>query len=167
MYYPMWHLEYEDLIVLKNNRGTEENRIRRLDYAIQTCGLFARRYVEKGNITLFSPDVAGGQLYKLFYEDMEKFEKLYVELENDPTVPKKVVSASDVWSTSPLAILLPRARMAPPLTPMPARFDTYCIMVEAVAPILSKLSSHSIRTQNENWRVGVRTPAIIGVGSEM
>lgn len=98
VYYPMWHLEYEDLIVLKNNRGTEENRIRRLDYAIQTCGLFARRYVEKGNITLFSPDVAGGQLYKLFYEDMEKFEKLYVELENDPTVPKKVVSASDVWT---------------------------------------------------------------------
>ena len=60
VYYPMWHLEYEDLIVLKNNRGTEENRIRRLDYAIQTCGLFARRYVEKGNITLFSPDVAYG-----------------------------------------------------------------------------------------------------------
>lgn len=98
LYYPIWHLEVEDLLVLKNNRGTEETRIRTLDYGVQISKLFYERLIEGGNITLFSPsDVPG--LYDSFFADQEEFSRLYCEAEADPDIRKKVVSAIELFST--------------------------------------------------------------------
>ena len=77
LFYPVWHLEVENLLVLKNNRGVEENRVRHLDYGVQFNKLMYQRLIEGGNITLFSPsDVPG--LYDAFFADQEKFEQLYL-----------------------------------------------------------------------------------------
>ena len=93
----MWHLEYESLIVLKNNKGTEANRIRHMDYAVQLNKLMYERLIKGGNITLFSPsDVEG--LYDAFFEDQDKFNKLYVEAENNPNIRKKTIKAVDAFS---------------------------------------------------------------------
>lgn len=98
IFYPIWHLEVESLLVLKNNKGTEDNRIRGLDYTVQLSGLFYKRLVNKGNITLFSPDVANGELFKLFFENEEKFTQLYEKLEADPSIRKKTISAVDLFT---------------------------------------------------------------------
>lgn len=97
LFYPMWHLEVENLLVLKNNRGTDDNRVRNLDYGIQLSGLFYKRLIKGENITLFSPEVANGELYKLFFESEEKFVKLYEQLEQDPSVKKKTIPALDLF----------------------------------------------------------------------
>jgi ribonucleoside-diphosphate reductase alpha chain len=90
VYFPIWHSEIEDVIVLKNNKGTEENRVRKLDYGIQLSKIFYERFIKNESISLFSPhDVPG--LYDVF--GMPEFDDLYVKYENDPTVPKKVVEA--------------------------------------------------------------------------
>lgn len=106
LFYPVWHLELENLLVLKNNRGTENNRIRGLDYGVQLSGLFYKRLVRNENITLFSPDVANGELYRLYFEDSAKFEELYVKLENDALVKQKSLPAQEVF----LAIATERAQ---------------------------------------------------------
>lgn len=98
IFYPIWHLEVESLLVLKNNKGTEDNRIRGLDYTVQLSGLFYKRLVSKGNITLFSPDVANGELFKLFFENEEKFTQLYEKLEADHSIRKKTISAVDLFT---------------------------------------------------------------------
>lgn len=95
--YPVWHIEFESLIVLKNNRGVEENRIRKMDYCVQFNGLFYKRLLSNADITLFSPDEAIG-LYEAFYRDDEEFERLYTQYEQDPNIRKKVVKAKDVFS---------------------------------------------------------------------
>lgn len=93
-YFPFWHYESPELMVLRNNRGTEYNRIRGLDYAVQFNGLFYQRYLEDGNITLFSPhDVEG--LYESFFTDQEKFKELYEKYENDESVRKRIIPARD------------------------------------------------------------------------
>ncbi len=98
LYYPVWHLELESLLVLKNNRGVDENRVRHLDYAVQFSKLFYERLIKGQDITLFSPyDVEG--MYDSFFEDQEKFEKLYTEAEKNPNIRKKVIKASEVFST--------------------------------------------------------------------
>lgn len=97
LFYPIWHLEAENLLVLKNNRGTEDNRIRQMDYGVQISKLFYTRLQKKQNITLFSPDVANGELYKLFFENEQKFTELYEKLEQDPTVRKKEVPAIQLF----------------------------------------------------------------------
>ncbi len=80
MYYPVWHLEVEDLLVLKNNKGTEMNRLRQMDYGVQFNKLMYERLVTGGNITLFSPkDVPG--LYEAFFNDQDKFRELYEKAE--------------------------------------------------------------------------------------
>lgn len=99
VFYPVWHLDFEKLIVLKNNKGTEETRARHLDYGVQFSRIFYQRLVSGGNITLFSPDVADGELYRLFFADNEAFEKLYVQLENDESVTKKTIPAMELFST--------------------------------------------------------------------
>lgn len=99
LFYPMWHLEVENLLVLKNNRGTEDNRIRHLDYGVQLSKLFYQRLVEGGNITLFSPDILDGALYNAFFEDNAEFERLYIELENNPNIRKKTVSALELFAS--------------------------------------------------------------------
>jgi len=97
LFYPMWHLEVESLLVLKNNRGVEENRVRHLDYGVQLNKLMYTRLLKGGNITLFSPsDVPG--LYDAFFEDQDKFEELYVKYENDDSIDKKTIKAMELFS---------------------------------------------------------------------
>ena len=88
LFYPIWHYEVENLLVLKNNRGVEENRVRHLDYGVQFNRLMYQRLITGGNISLFSPiDVPG--LYDAFFEDQEKFEELYARYEQDPKHPQE------------------------------------------------------------------------------
>lgn len=97
-FYPMWHWDFESLIVLKNNRGTESTRARHVDYGLQINKLLYTRLQQGKNITLFHPNVAGGKLYEYFFSDQEKFQQLYEELEADPSVAKKTISAADAFS---------------------------------------------------------------------
>lgn len=99
LYYPMWHLEVEKILVLKNNKGVEENRIRHLDYGIQINKMLFERLKNNDYITLFSPDVNGGQLYDLYYSDPVKFRAMYEQLEANPAIRKKRIKASDLFST--------------------------------------------------------------------
>jgi ribonucleoside-diphosphate reductase alpha chain len=93
-HFPVWHQEIEDIIVLKNNKGTEDNRVRKLDYSIQLSKLFYQRYLDNSFITLFSPhDVPG--LYDAFGTD--NFDELYRKYEKDSSIPSKKVSARDLF----------------------------------------------------------------------
>ncbi|UNA02335.1 ribonucleoside diphosphate reductase alpha subunit [Serratia phage SP1] len=98
LYYPIWHLEVENLLVLKNNKGVEENRIRHLDYGVQINDLMWARYIRNDYITLFSPDtkVNGQSLYDAYFADSDLFQKLYEEAEKDPSIRKKRIRAKDV-----------------------------------------------------------------------
>jgi ribonucleoside-diphosphate reductase alpha chain len=98
LYYPIWHYEVEDLLVLKNNKGTEDNRIRHLDYGVQFNKLMYERLITGGDITLFSPaDVPG--LYESFFADQSKFRELYETAERNTRLRKKVVKASTLFSS--------------------------------------------------------------------
>ncbi|MCL1079280.1 ribonucleoside-diphosphate reductase subunit alpha [Parashewanella spongiae] len=97
LFYPIWHLEVESLLVLKNNRGVEDNRIRHLDYGVQINKLMYQRLIKKQNISLFSPsDVPG--LYDAFFEDQAKFERLYIQYENDSNIRRQTIRASELFS---------------------------------------------------------------------
>ena len=97
-YVPVWHLEYENLVVLKNNKGTAENRVRHMDYCFQFNKTMYERLLTGGNITLFSPhDVP--DLLDAFYADQVKFKELYVKYEADPSVRKKTISAMELFSS--------------------------------------------------------------------
>jgi len=92
-HFPIWHQEIEDILVLKNNKGTEDNRVRKLDYSIQISKLFYERFIQDAEITLFSPhDVPG--LYDSF--GFPEFDDLYVSYEKDPTIKKKTVKAQEL-----------------------------------------------------------------------
>ena len=94
VHFPIWHKEIEDIIVLKNNKGTEDNRVRKLDYSIQITKLFYERFIKNGNITLFSPhDVPG--LYDAFGTD--EFDDLYQRYESDFTIPRKTIKAQELF----------------------------------------------------------------------
>ncbi len=98
LFYPIWHYEVESLLVLKNNRGVEENRVRHLDYGVQINKLMYERLIKNGNITLFSPsDVPG--LYDAFFEDQAKFEALYEKYEAQENIRKKTLKAVDLFSS--------------------------------------------------------------------
>ena len=93
VHFPIWHKEIEDIIVLKNNKGTEDNRVRKLDYSIQLSKLFYERFITDGQISLFSPhDVPG--LYDAFGTD--SFDDLYVGYERDESVPRKTLKAQEL-----------------------------------------------------------------------
>ncbi|TDF41648.1 ribonucleoside-diphosphate reductase subunit alpha [Alteromonadaceae bacterium M269] len=97
LFYPLWHLEVESLLVLKNNRGVEENRVRHLDYGVQFNKVMYQRLLKDDFITLFSPsDVPG--LYDAFFADQDKFEELYVKYENDDSIRKKRIKALELFS---------------------------------------------------------------------
>ncbi len=97
LFYPLWHLEVESLLVLKNNRGVEENRVRHLDYGVQFNKLMYTRLIKGESITLFSPsDVPG--LYDAFFEDQEKFDELYVKYEADDSIRKKCIKAIELFT---------------------------------------------------------------------
>jgi ribonucleoside-diphosphate reductase len=96
LYYPIWHLEVESLIVLKNNRGVEDNRIRQLDYGVQINKLMYTRLINDEDITLLSPHSVEG-MYDAFFNDQKLFEKLYTEAENNPLITKKKIPARDLF----------------------------------------------------------------------
>ena len=96
LYYPIWHLEVEDLLVLKNNKGTEDNRVRHMDYGVQFNKTMYERLLTNKDITLFSPaDVPG--LYEAFFEDQDKFKELYEKAEKKTGIRKKVLKASELF----------------------------------------------------------------------
>lgn len=98
LYYPIWHLEVQDLLVLKNNKGTEDNRVRHLDYGVQFNKLMYERLISGGNITLFSPhDVPG--MYDAFFADQDKFKEIYERAERMTSIRKTVVPASELFSS--------------------------------------------------------------------
>ncbi|MDA9031354.1 ribonucleoside-diphosphate reductase subunit alpha [Candidatus Pseudothioglobus singularis] len=97
LFYPLWHLEVEGLIVLKNNTGTDENRIRHLDYGVQFNGLMYERFLKDENITLFSPNDVPG-LYDSFFADQKKFKKLYEKYEKDDSIRKQQISARELFA---------------------------------------------------------------------
>ncbi|KTF18140.1 class 1a ribonucleoside-diphosphate reductase subunit alpha [Pseudoalteromonas sp. H105] len=97
LFYPLWHLEVENLLVLKNNRGVDDNRVRHLDYGVQFNKLMYSRLIKDDYITLFSPsDVPG--LYDAFFEDQDEFDKLYVQYEQDESIRKKRIKAIELFS---------------------------------------------------------------------
>jgi len=98
VYLPLWHYEFEDLIVLKNNKGTEENRVRHMDYAFQLNKLMYERLITGGNITFFDPNDVPG-LYESFFADQDKFKELYEKYERAYSIRKKTLPALEVFST--------------------------------------------------------------------
>ncbi|MDF7681157.1 ribonucleoside-diphosphate reductase subunit alpha [Enterobacteriaceae bacterium ESL0689] len=97
LFYPMWHLEVESLLVLKNNRGTDANRVRHMDYGVQLNKLMYTRLLKGEEITLFSPsDVPG--LYDAFFADQDQFERLYTRYERDDNIRKKRIKAVELFS---------------------------------------------------------------------
>ena len=94
VHFPIWHPEIEDILVLKNNKGTEDNRVRRMDYSIQISKLFYERFIADEDISLISPHMAPG-LYDAF--GTEDFDDLYLKYEKDKTIPKKTVKAQDLF----------------------------------------------------------------------
>ena len=97
LFYPLWHLEVEGLLVLKNNAGTDENRIRHLDYGVQFNGLMYQRFLEDKDITLFSPNDTPG-LYSSFFVDQNKFKSLYEKYEKDKSIRKTSIKARDLFA---------------------------------------------------------------------
>jgi len=97
VYYPIWHLEIEDLIVLKNNKGTEENRVRQMDYGVQFNKLMYERLISGGDITCFSPhDVP--DVYDAFFSNQDRFRELYEAAEANPAIRKKSFKAVDLFT---------------------------------------------------------------------
>lgn len=97
VYFPLWHLEFENLVVLKNNKGTEETRVRQMDYAFQLNKLMYERLLTGGNITFFSPNDVPG-LYDAFYADQDKFKELYEKYEQDSSIRKSTLPALEVFT---------------------------------------------------------------------
>ncbi len=98
IFYPIWHREVESLLVLKNNRGVEENRVRQLDYGVQLNKLMYTRLIKGQNITLFSPSEVPG-LYDAFFEDQGKFEKLYAQYEADESLNTESIPAKELFAS--------------------------------------------------------------------
>jgi ribonucleoside-diphosphate reductase alpha chain len=97
LFYPIWHLEVESLLVLKNNRGVDDNRVRHLDYGVQLNKLMYQRLIKSQDISLFSPsDVPG--LYDAFFADQVEFERLYVQYEQDSSIRRKTIKAVELFS---------------------------------------------------------------------
>ena len=94
--YPIWHYQFDDLIVLKNNQGTDETRVRHMDYNIVLSAFFWKRFKNKENITFFDPNEVP-DLYEAFYSNIKKFEELYVKYEKRKDLRKKVMNAEDVF----------------------------------------------------------------------
>ena len=93
VHFPIWHQEIADILVLKNNKGTEDNRVRKLDYSIQLSKIFYERFIQNSTITLFSPhDVPG--LYDAFGSDT--FDELYTQYESDESIPRTTVGAQEL-----------------------------------------------------------------------
>ena len=98
VFYPIWHHQFDDLIVLKNNQGTEETRVRHMDYGVVLSAFFWRRFKNKENITFFDPNEVP-DLYEAFYKNTAEFEELYVKYEKRKDLRKKTMSAEEVFKS--------------------------------------------------------------------
>jgi ribonucleoside-diphosphate reductase alpha chain len=98
VFYPIWHHQFDDLIVLKNNQGTEETRVRHMDYGVVLSAFFWRRFKNKEDITFFDPNEVP-DLYEAFYKDTQLFEELYVKYEKRKDLRKKTMSAEEVFKS--------------------------------------------------------------------
>mgnify|MGYP003344626241 CR=1 FL=1 len=98
VFYPIWHHQFDDLIVLKNNQGTEETRVRHMDYGVVLNAFFWRRFRNQENITFFDPNEVP-DLYEAFYQNTARFEELYVKYEKKKSLRKKVMSAEEVFKS--------------------------------------------------------------------
>jgi ribonucleoside-diphosphate reductase alpha chain len=98
VFYPIWHHQFDDLIVLKNNQGTEETRVRHMDYGVVLSAFFWRRFKNKENITFFDPNEVP-DLYEAFYQNTARFEELYVKYENRKDLRTKTMSAEEVFKS--------------------------------------------------------------------
>ena len=98
VFYPIWHHQFDDLIVLKNNQGTEETRVRHMDYGVVLSAFFWRRFKNKEQITFFDPNEVP-DLYQAFYSNTELFEELYVKYEKQSGLRKKTMSAEEVFKS--------------------------------------------------------------------
>ena len=98
VHFPFWHKEFGNLIVLKNNKGIEENRVRQLDYSVQFSRLAYERLLAGGDISLFCPNEVPG-LYDAFFEDEDKFQRIYTAAEANPSIPRKTISAQELFET--------------------------------------------------------------------
>ena len=96
LYYPLWHLEIEDLLVLKNNKGTEDNRVRHIDYGVQFNKLMYERLISGGEITCFSPDEVP-EMYEAFFNDQHLFKRLYEAAEKNPLLRKRTFKAAELF----------------------------------------------------------------------
>ena len=96
VFYPIWHHQFDDLIVLKNNQGTEETRVRHMDYGVVLSAFFWRRFKNKEDITFFDPNEVP-DLYEAFYKNTSQFEELYVKYEKRKDLRKKTMSAEEVF----------------------------------------------------------------------
>jgi ribonucleoside-diphosphate reductase alpha chain len=97
LYYPIWHLEVEDLLVLKNNKGTDDNRVRHMDYGVQFNKVMYERLLSNGDITLFSPhDVP--EMWDAFYTDVDRFRELYERAEKNTRLRKKTIKALELFT---------------------------------------------------------------------
>jgi ribonucleoside-diphosphate reductase alpha chain len=94
--FPIWHAQFEDLIVLKNNQGTDEVRVRQMDYSVVVSALFWKRYKNGENISLFDPHEVP-DLYEAYYRNSQEFEKLYTQYEQDPKIKKKTLPAVEIF----------------------------------------------------------------------
>ncbi len=98
VFYPIWHHQFDDLIVLKNNQGTEETRVRHMDYGVVLSAFFWRRFKNKENITFFDPNEVP-DLYEAFYQNTARFEELYVKYEKQAGLRKKSMAAEEVFKS--------------------------------------------------------------------
>jgi ribonucleoside-diphosphate reductase alpha chain len=98
VFYPIWHHQFDDLIVLKNNQGTDETRVRHMDYGVVLSAFFFRRFKNNEDITFFDPNEVP-DLYEAFYSNTELFEQLYVKYEKTPGLRKKTMSAEEVFKS--------------------------------------------------------------------
>jgi ribonucleoside-diphosphate reductase alpha chain len=98
VFYPIWHYQFDDLIVLKNNQGTDETRVRHMDYGVVLNAFFWRRFATRGEITFFDPNEVP-DLYEAFYTDTAKFEALYTRYERRTDLRKKTMSAEEVFKS--------------------------------------------------------------------
>lgn len=166
-HYPLWHLEVESLLVLKNNRGVEDNRVRHMDYSVQINKSLYNRLIKGQNITLFSPsDVEG--LYDAFFEDQELFEKLYTKYEKDPSIRKSELKATELFSM----LMQERASTGRIYVQNVDHCNTHGSFIESVAPIrMSNLCQEVLiptkplnDVNDENGEIGLCTLAAINLG---
>ena len=167
LYYPAWHLEVEDLLVLKNNKGTENNRVRQLDYGVQFNKVMYERLLTGGNITLFSPhDVP--EMYEAFFNNVDRFRELYEAAERDPKIRKKTVRALDLFT----AFMQERKDTGRVYLMNVDHANTHSSFLEEVAPIrMSNLCTEiDLPTvplddvNDENGRIALCTLSAINMG---